>query len=54
MPARRVFASGVLVNILNPKLTIFFFAFLPRSSPGGAPRGAWLRMVGPQRGLHGP
>jgi threonine/homoserine/homoserine lactone efflux protein len=30
IPARKVLASGVLVNILNPKLTIFFFAFLPQ------------------------
>ena len=22
--------SGILINILNPKLTIFFFAFLPQ------------------------
>ncbi len=28
--ARQVIASGILVNILNPKLTIFFFAFLPQ------------------------
>src|SRR5438552_12378859 len=28
--AARVIVSGVLVNILNPKLTIFFFAFLPQ------------------------
>lgn len=28
--ARRVITTGVLVNILNPKLTIFFFAFLPQ------------------------
>ena len=28
--ARTVIVSGVLVNILNPKLTIFFFAFLPQ------------------------
>jgi threonine/homoserine/homoserine lactone efflux protein len=27
---RRVIASGVLINLLNPKLTIFFFAFLPQ------------------------
>jgi threonine/homoserine/homoserine lactone efflux protein len=27
--AVRVIASGVLINLLNPKLTIFFFAFLP-------------------------
>jgi threonine/homoserine/homoserine lactone efflux protein len=26
----RVILSGVLINILNPKLTIFFFAFLPQ------------------------
>jgi len=25
-----VIVSGVLINILNPKLTIFFFAFLPQ------------------------
>jgi threonine/homoserine/homoserine lactone efflux protein len=31
--ARKVIVSGVLINILNPKLTIFFFAFLPSSSP---------------------
>lgn len=28
--ARNVIVSGVLINILNPKLTIFFFAFLPQ------------------------
>lgn len=28
--AARVILSGVLVNILNPKLTLFFFAFLPQ------------------------
>src|SRR5687767_14274564 len=26
----KVITSGILVNILNPKLTIFFFAFLPQ------------------------
>lgn len=26
---RAVITSGVLINLLNPKLTIFFFAFLP-------------------------
>jgi threonine/homoserine/homoserine lactone efflux protein len=25
-----VIGSGVLINILNPKLSIFFFAFLPQ------------------------
>jgi threonine/homoserine/homoserine lactone efflux protein len=28
--AARVIVSGVLVNLLNPKLTIFFLAFLPQ------------------------
>jgi threonine/homoserine/homoserine lactone efflux protein len=26
----RIITSGVLVNVLNPKLSIFFFAFLPQ------------------------
>jgi threonine/homoserine/homoserine lactone efflux protein len=28
--ARQVITSGILINILNPKLSIFFFAFLPQ------------------------
>ena len=28
--ARRVLRDGILINLLNPKLTIFFFAFLPQ------------------------
>lgn len=27
---RKIFAEGVLVNVLNPKTAIFFFAFLPQ------------------------
>lgn len=35
LSAGRVIVRGVLINILNPKLTIFFFAFLPQFvSPG--------------------
>ncbi|MFP3991373.1 LysE family translocator [Streptomyces sp. E11-3] len=34
--ARKVILSGVLVNILNPKLTLFFFAFLPQFVHTGA------------------
>lgn len=30
MPVWKVFAQGVVVNILNPKTAIFFFAFLPQ------------------------
>jgi threonine/homoserine/homoserine lactone efflux protein len=29
-PARQVITSAILINILNPKLSIFFFAFLPQ------------------------
>lgn len=39
-----VIFSGVLINILNPKLTIFFFAFLPQFMPTGESR-ALLRML---------
>jgi threonine/homoserine/homoserine lactone efflux protein len=30
LSATKVIMSGILINILNPKLTIFFFAFLPQ------------------------
>jgi threonine/homoserine/homoserine lactone efflux protein len=30
MPVLRVMADGILLNVLNPKLTIFFVAFLPQ------------------------
>jgi threonine/homoserine/homoserine lactone efflux protein len=42
--AAKVIASGVLINILNPKLTIFFFAFLPQFVSSGE-SGATLHML---------
>ncbi|MCK2215305.1 LysE family translocator [Actinomadura sp. ATCC 31491] len=42
--AGRMIASGVLVNILNPKLSIFFFAFLPQFVSATEPN-AFLRML---------
>ena len=39
-PLRRIFAQGVVVNLFNPKTTLFIFAFLPQ-------------FVDPQRGSTG-
>ncbi len=39
-----VILSGILINILNPKLTIFFFAFLPQFVRTSEPN-ASLRML---------
>ncbi len=40
-----VIRTGVLINILNPKLTLFFFAFLPQFVTPADPDGL-LRMLG--------
>ena len=40
----QVIRSAILINVLNPKLTIFFFAFLPQFVPAGVPN-EFRRMV---------
>ncbi len=40
-----VIRAAVLINLLNPKLTIFFFAFLPQFVPSGSPH-ALARLLG--------
>ena len=35
-PAARIVWRGILLNILNPKLPLFFVAFLPQFLPAGA------------------
>ena len=42
--ASKVILSGILINILNPKLTIFFFAFLPQFVSTGDPD-TFVRML---------
>jgi threonine/homoserine/homoserine lactone efflux protein len=44
---RRVFGQGMLVNLLNPKVAIFFLAFLPQFLVTGAGP-VWLQLL-----LHG-
>lgn len=43
--ARKTVTTGILINILNPKLTTFFFAFLPQFVSPDQPDG-FLRMLG--------
>jgi threonine/homoserine/homoserine lactone efflux protein len=40
----KTITTGILINILNPKLTTFFFAFLPQFVSSDDPRGV-LRML---------
>ena len=43
-PLKVLFRRGVLVNVLNPKTALFFFAFLPQFVDTGA-GAAWLQIL---------
>jgi threonine/homoserine/homoserine lactone efflux protein len=42
----RTIGMGALVNVLNPKVPIFFLAFLPRLLDTSGPDGGWLTLAG--------
>lgn len=37
MPLRKIFAQGFLTNVLNPKVGLFFLAFVPQFIAADAP-----------------
>jgi threonine/homoserine/homoserine lactone efflux protein len=44
--SRHAYLSGVLSNLLNPKIGVYFIAFLPGFIPAGAPAGAFSLALG--------
>jgi len=46
LPMHRAYLSGVLSNLLNPKIGVFFITFLPGFVPMGAPVGSTAALLG--------
>lgn len=45
LPYRRIFAQGLLTNVLNPKVAVFFLAFVPQFIQADAPNKALAFIV---------
>jgi len=46
LPMHRAYLSGLLSNLLNPKIGVFFVTFLPGFVPIGAPIGTTAALLG--------
>ena len=46
LPMHRAYLSGLLSNLLNPKIGVFFVTFLPGFVPIGAPVGTTAALLG--------
>jgi threonine/homoserine/homoserine lactone efflux protein len=45
LPLRRIYAQGILTNVLNPKVALFFLAFVPQFIDANAPHKALAFIV---------
>jgi threonine/homoserine/homoserine lactone efflux protein len=52
-PAGSAFVRGVLNNLLNPKVGVFYVSFLPQFIPHGAPVAPFILLLGAIHGILG-